>query len=251
MIVIKNLYKEYRDGTVALKNVNLTINKGDFIILLGPSGSGKSTFLRCINHLHKPTSGEIYFDGKRILDKKNVKYVRKNTGMIFQSFNIVRQLSVLQNVLCGRLAYNNVLSSCLKLFPQSDIDMAINCIQRVGLMDKIHNRADRLSGGQQQRVGIARALIQQPRLVLADEPVASLDPNSARQILDILCEINETDNITMIISIHNIHLAREYVKRVIGIRNGWIIFDKYAKFITDEEIYSIYGGENDSARYRN
>ena len=244
MIVIKDLCKEYEDGTVALKNVNLTINQGDFVMLLGLSGSGKSTFLRCINQLHKPTSGEIYFDEKKVCDSESIKYVRKNTGMIFQSFNLVKRLSVLENVLCGRLAYNNTLLSCLKIFPQPDIEMATNCIERVGLTDKINNRADQLSGGQQQRVGIARALVQQPKLFLADEPVASLDPNSAKQVLNILREINETDNITMIVSIHNIHLAKEYAKRIIGIRDGQIIFDKDAKFATDEEIGSIYGGEN-------
>ena len=206
----------------------------------------KSTFLRCINQLHKPTSGEIYFDGKKVYDAESIKYVRKNTGMIFQSFNIVKRLSVLQNVLCGRLAYNNVLLSCLKLFPQYDIDMATNCIQRVGLIDKTNNRANQLSGGQQQRVGIARALVQQPKLFLADEPVASLDPNSAKQVLNILREINETDDITMIVSIHNIHLAKEYAKRIIGIRDGRIVFDQDAKFVTDEEIRSIYGGDGNA-----
>lgn len=244
MVVIKNLCKEYEDGTIALRNVNLTINQGDFIMLLGLSGAGKSTLLYCINQLHKPTSGEIYFNGKKIYDSESIKYVRKNTGMIFQLFNIVKRLNVLQNVLCGRLAHNNVLSSCLKLFPQSDIEMATNCIERVGLINKINNRADQLSGGEQQRVGIARALVQQPKLFLADEPVASLDPNSAKQVLNILQEINETDKITMVVGIHNVHLAKKYAKRIVGIRDGQIVFDQDAKFVTDEEIYSIYGGDS-------
>lgn len=168
MISIKNLSKEYSGNVHALNNVNLDIPKGDFVMLLGSSGAGKSTLLRCINGLTEPSNGEIYFDNIKAEDKKSIRYIRKNTGMIFQAFNIVNRLSVLQNVLCGRLAYNSSFLTCLKLFKKSDINLAVEALERVGLSDKIYSRADQLSGGQRQRVGIARALVQQPQVILAE-----------------------------------------------------------------------------------
>ena len=243
MISIKNLSKEYSGDVHALKNVNLNIAKGDFVMLLGSSGAGKSTLLRSINRLTEATSGEIFYDGIKVDDKKSIDYVRKNTGMIFQSFNIVNRLSVLQNVLCGRLAYNSVLPTCFKLFKEGDIELALDALDRVGLSDKVYSRADQLSGGQRQRVGIARALVQQPKVILADEPVASLDPVSAAQILDILTEINRSDNITTIISIHNIHLAMKYAKRIVGLKHGEMVFDKDASLVKSEDISLIYEGD--------
>lgn len=163
--------------------------------------------------------------------------------MIFQAFNIVNRLSVLQNVLCGRLAYNSSFLTCLKLFKKSDINLAVEALERVGLSDKIYSRADQLSGGQRQRVGIARALVQQPQVILADEPVASLDPVSAAQILDILREINEKEKITTIISIHNTHLALKYAKRIVGLQHGKIVFDKDISLLKENDISLIYEGD--------
>lgn len=243
MISIKNLSKEYSGNVHALNNVNLDIPKGDFVMLLGSSGAGKSTLLRCINGLTEPSSGEIYFDNIKAEDKKSIRYIRKNTGMIFQAFNIVNRLSVRQNVLCGRLAYNSSFLTCLKLFKKSDINLAVEALERVGLSDKIYSRADQLSGGQRQRVGIARALVQQPQVILADEPVASLDPVSAAQILDILREINEKEKITTIISIHNTHLALKYAKRIVGLQHGKIVFDKDISLLKENDISLIYEGD--------
>jgi phosphonate transport system ATP-binding protein len=169
--------------------------------------------------------------------------------MIFQHYNLVKRLTVLQNVLCGRLAFNNTLSTCLKLFPKKDVELALACIGRVGLSGKAYIRADQLSGGQQQRVGIARALVQQPQIVLADEPVASLDPYSAEMVMDILQEINEEDGITMIVSLHNVELARKYAHRVIGIREGRILFDKPIDNIEKIDIDLIYGGSQDTCEH--
>ena len=153
MIAINELSKTFNRSVHALNGVNLEIEQGEFTIILGPSGAGKSTLLRCINGLEKPTGGEVFFNGLSVLDAKNLRFIRQKTGMIFQQFNLVKRLSVLQNVLCGRLAYNGVLTTCLKLFPREDVDLALHCLERVGLSDKVYNRADQLSGGQMQRVG--------------------------------------------------------------------------------------------------
>lgn len=240
MIKIIGLNKSYK-GTVALKNINLEIRQGEFSIILGPSGAGKSTLLRCINRLEKPDEGQVFFKNLAVDDAKSIEYVRKKTGMIFQHFNLVKRLTVLQNVLCGRLAYNKVLPTCLKLFRREDVDLAISCIERVGLIDKIGHRADQLSGGQQQRVSIARALVQKPDVILADEPIASLDPRSAEQVMDMLQEVNTKDNITMLISLHNIDMAKRYGQRIIGIKNGTIVMDINGKELNDEYFNIIYG----------
>ena len=207
---------------------------------MGQSGAGKSTLLRCINGLVKPTAGKVFVDGVLVQDKKATEHVRKNVGMIFQQFNLVKRLTVLENVLCGRLAYNNVFTSCLKLFPKSDIEFAHECLNRVGLAEKAFDRADQLSGGQQQRVGIARALAQRPRVILADEPVASLDPKSVEKIMDILCGINRQDGITVVASLHNVELAGRYAQRVIGIRGGSVVLDKPAHQFSDHDVDTIY-----------
>jgi phosphonate transport system ATP-binding protein len=202
MIKIQALHKTFNGNVHALRGVNLEIEQGEFTIILGPSGAGKSTLLRCINGLEKPSEGQVFFNELSALDPKNLRYIRKKIGMIFQQFNLVKRLSVLQNVLCGRLANNGVLPTCLRLFPREDVDIALHCLERVGLADKVYNRADELSGGQMQRVGIARALAQRPDIILADEPIASLDPRSAEQIMDVLMEINSTDKITILVSLH-------------------------------------------------
>lgn len=241
IISTKGLEKKFNDIFYALNNINLKIQKGDMTVLLGPSGAGKSTLLRCLNGLEQPTKGEIFFNGKTILTKKTLRNIRKKTGMIFQQFNLVKRLTVLQNVLCGRLAYTSPFLSCLKLFSKNDIDLAKFCINRVGLIEKLNDRIDHLSGGQQQRVAIARALVQEPEIILADEPVASLDPISSSEIMDILKDINKKDNITVIISLHNVHLAKKYAKKIIGIREGQIVLQKNNKDLTKEDISMIYG----------
>jgi phosphonate transport system ATP-binding protein len=240
MILINSLIKEYPNGTKALRGIDLKIASGQFTAVLGQSGAGKSTLLRCINGLVKPTSGKVFVDGVQVEERKASEHVRKNVGMIFQQFNLVKRLTVLENVLCGRLAYNNVFTSCLKLFPKTDIEFAHECLNRVGLAEKAYSRADQLSGGQQQRVGIARALAQRPRVILADEPVASLDPKSADKIMDILCAINQQDGITVVASLHNIELAGRYAQRVIGIRGGRVVLDKPAHQFGEHDVDAIY-----------
>ncbi|MBP2636852.1 MAG: phosphonate transporter, ATPase subunit [Firmicutes bacterium] len=240
MIEISNLGKEYT-GTKALRNVSLTVKPGEFVVLLGPSGAGKSTLLRCINGLVKPTDGEVIVQGVPVHETKRLESVRSKVGMIFQQFNLVKRLTVLENVLCGCLAHTNVFTSCLKLFSEQDIDYALQCLKRVGLEHKAYQRADQLSGGQQQRVGIARALAQRPTIVLADEPVASLDPKSAERVLDILRVINKQDAITVVVSLHNIELATKYAERIVGLREGTIVFDQPAASLTESEVEQIYG----------
>jgi len=235
MIAIRDLRKEFGNGTKALR--------GQFTVLLGPSGAGKSTLLRCINGLVKPSGGEIFFAGSAVHGVKQLEDVRRQMGMIFQQFNLVKRLSVIENVLCGRLAHSNVFASCLKLFPQQDIEYALHCLNRVGLSEKAYQRADQLSGGQQQRVGIARALAQNPKVILADEPVASLDPRSADRVMSILREINRDDGITVIVSLHNIELASKYAERIVGLRDGALVVDKSGGALTPWEVERIYGGK--------
>jgi len=240
MIEIRKLQKHYGD-TAALQEINLQISRGQFVVLLGPSGAGKSTLLRCINGLVVPTDGEVIIDGIPLWTVKHLEEIRKRVGMVFQQFNLVKRLTVLENVLCGCLAHNPVLSTCLKLFPQEEIEFGMQCLRRVGLEEKAHQRADRLSGGQQQRVGIARALAQRPDIILADEPVASLDPRSAERVMSILQEIHRQDNITVIVSLHNIALARQYAQRIVGIRSGAIVVDKSRLALTEQDVEHIYG----------
>jgi len=240
MIHISNLIKEY-PGCCVLKGFSLEINQGEFVALLGPSGAGKSTILRCINGLVKATGGEVIVNGISVGHaSKNLRELRKNIGMIFQQFNLVKRLSVLENVLCGRLAYSNLFASSLKLFSEEDIRLALDCLDRVGLADKAQRRADQLSGGQQQRVGIARALVQRPRVILADEPVASLDPRSAEHVLDILQSVCREDGITVLVSLHNLELAQRFGERVVGVRDGLLVMDKKAVQLTQTDIEVIY-----------
>jgi len=238
------LVKEFPGGVKALQGIDLEIEAGEFVILLGPSGAGKSTLLRCINGLVRPTAGRVELDGAPVGNGSGVslREQRKNVGMIFQQFNLVKRLKVLDNVLCGRLYYNPCWSSCFNIFPRSDVNIALHCLERVGLREKAHQRADTLSGGQQQRVGIARALVQQPRVILADEPVASLDPKSSRLVMDILSEINRQDGITVIASLHDVDLAMDYARRVVGVRDGRVVVDRPAAIVTPKDVENIYGG---------
>jgi len=248
MLEIKNLTKVYDDGTVALKNVSFQVETGEFLVIIGLSGSGKSTLLRCINRLIEPTEGKIIWDGVDITsaDPARLREIRRQIGMIFQHFNLVRRSNVLTNVLSGRLGYANSMSSLLHRFSPGDRKMALHALERVGISEQANKRADELSGGQQQRVGIARALMQQPRMVLADEPVASLDPVLAHTILGYLEQMNREEGVTVICSLHYLDLVQRYATRVIGLKEGQIVYrgsQEDIRRMTDDEFKEIYGEE--------
>jgi phosphonate transport system ATP-binding protein len=248
MFEVKNLTKVYDDGTVALRNISFEVVEGEFLIIIGLSGSGKSTLLRCINRLIDPTEGQILWDGVDITaaEPTELRQIRRRIGMIFQHFNLVKRSTVLINVLSGRLGYVNPWSSLLHRFPKEDREMAMAALERVGIADQAHKRADELSGGQQQRVGIARALMQQPRMILADEPVASLDPVLAHSILERLEELNQEEKITVLCSLHYLDLVQQYATRVIGLRDGEIVYRgtrEQIRAMTDSEFKDIYGQE--------
>jgi len=248
MLEVKNLTKIYDDGTVALRDVSFEVADGEFLIIIGLSGSGKSTLLRCINRLIDPTEGQILWDGVDITaaEPAELREIRRQIGMIFQHFNLVKRSPVLTNVLAGRLGYVNPWISLLHRFPDEDRQMAMRALERMGIADQAHKRADELSGGQQQRVGIARALMQQPRMILADEPVASLDPVLAHSILERLEQLNQEEEITIICSLHYLDLVQQYATRVIGLRDGEIVYwgtQEEIRAMTDKEFKEIYGQE--------
>jgi len=239
MLKIKDLRKSYDGHLWAVDKVSLSVNEGDFVILLGLSGSGKSTLLRCINRLVEPTSGQINFLGSdvRSASFSELRKIRRNIGMIFQQFNLVKNLSVLINVLSGRLGYHSPFSP----FTKQDKELAYQCLERVGLSDFAQRSVKQLSGGQQQRVAIARALMQKPKLVLADEPVASLDPATADSIMQYLGEINQKDGITVICSLHFLSLARKYGNRVYALKDGKCAFEGVPTDIDEQRFQEIYG----------
>ncbi|KZE77622.1 phosphonate ABC transporter ATP-binding protein [Paenibacillus elgii] len=243
MIEFQNVSKVYPNGTVGLKNINLTMDKGEFIVIVGLSGAGKSTLLRSINRLHEITDGQILIDGRSITAAKGaqLRNLRRDIGMIFQNFNLVKRSSVLRNVLSGRVGYHSTLRTLLGLFPKQDVELALQALERVNIREKAYARADELSGGQQQRVSIARALAQEAKIILADEPVASLDPLTTRQVMDDLKRINQELGITTVVNLHFIDLAREYATRIIGLRAGEIVFDGPVSEATDEAFSGIYG----------
>ena len=239
MIEIKNLKKTFEGGTEALRGVDLKVNKGEFLSILGPSGSGKTTLLRSINGLENIDSGEIFFDSEKI-NKIYLPEVQKKTGMIFQEFNLVNNLSAINNVLTGLLNSSSKFLSMFYLFTKDQKLEALKALETVGLLDKAYNRADELSGGQRQRVGIARAIIKKPSLLLADEPVASLDPKAADLIMSLLKKINKEFKITIICNLHQTELAAQYSDRIIGLLDGVIMFDKLASNINRTSINQIY-----------
>ncbi|MCW5873955.1 MAG: phosphonate ABC transporter ATP-binding protein [Anaerolineales bacterium] len=246
MLTVEHLTMVYPDGTVALKDVSFEVKEGEFLGVIGLSGSGKSTLLRCINRLLEPTEGRILWNDKDIthLPQGELRTVRREIGMVFQQFNLVKRSSVLTNVLSGRLGYTPPSWALANRFSRQDRELAFQALQRVGIPDKAHNRADELSGGQQQRVGIARALMQDPKMILADEPVASLDPVLAHSILGYLEKLNTEDNITVLCSLHYLDLVQRYCERVIGLRNGRIVFEGSKEDIakmSDERFREIYG----------
>ncbi|PFJ19213.1 phosphonate ABC transporter ATP-binding protein [Bacillus cereus] len=243
MIEFRNVSKVYPNGTKGLNGINLKIPKGEFVVMVGLSGAGKSTLLRSVNRLHEITEGEIIIEGESITAAKGkeLRRMRRDIGMIFQSFNLVKRSTVLKNVLAGRVGYHSTLRTTLGLFPKEDLELAFQALKRVNILEKAYARADELSGGQQQRVSIARALAQEAKIILADEPVASLDPLTTKQVLDDLKKINEDFGITTIVNLHSIDLARQYATRIIGLHAGEIVFDGLVEDATDEKFAEIYG----------
>ena len=238
MLEINSLRKNFNNQTHALNGVSFKVKKGEFISILGPSGSGKTTLLRSLNGLETIDSGEVIFDNNKIT-RENLPEVRKKTGMIFQEFNLVNNISSLNNVLTGLLNSSSKFLSMFYLFTKDQKLKALQALDTVGLLNKSYNRADELSGGQRQRVGIARAIIKKPLLLLADEPVASLDPSSALSTMKLLKKVNKEFNITVLCNLHQTNLAMEFSDRVIGLSNGLVVFDKEAKYL-DKNVSKLY-----------
>ena len=249
MLRVENLTKVYANGTPALKNVSFEVKDGEFLAVIGLSGSGKSTLLRCINRLIEPTSGKIFWNERDItaVSGAEVRKIRRQIGMVFQQFNLVKRSSVLTNVLSGRLGYTNTLPSVLHIFSAADHKKALDSLEQVGLAEKAHVRADSLSGGQQQRVGIARALMQDPELILADEPVASLDPVLAHTILKYLEQLNKERGLTVLCSLHYLDLVHRYASTAIALKDGEVVFQGLPQQIDDAQFKSIYGQEAERA----
>ncbi|MBL8105680.1 MAG: phosphonate ABC transporter ATP-binding protein [Anaerolineales bacterium] len=243
MLQVKNLTMIYDGGVKALDEVTFDVPKGQFLAVIGLSGSGKSTLLRCINRLIDPTGGQILWGGEDITaaNPEEMRRIRRKIGMVFQHFNLVHRSKVLTNVLAGRLGYVNPAWSLLNRFPKEDLAKALQQLERVGIADKADQRADELSGGQQQRVGIARALMQDPEMILADEPVASLDPVLAHSIMKHLEEINKNDGVTVLCSLHFLDLVHRYADRVIALNQGKLVFEGLPSEIDDKKFKDIYG----------
>ncbi|HTD64524.1 MAG TPA: phosphonate ABC transporter ATP-binding protein [Verrucomicrobiae bacterium] len=243
LLEIRDLVKVYSRDTRALDGISLDIRRGEFVVLIGLSGSGKSTLLRCINRLVEPTSGQVIFEGSDVTHARgpDLRRIRTRIGMIFQQFNLVKRSSVFANVLAGRLGYRSPWRTIASRPSREDVALAFENLERVSILEKAYVRADALSGGQQQRVGIARALMQRPQLMLADEPVASLDPATSHSVLRYLEEINKTDGITVICSLHFLSLARRYGTRVIALKAGRVAFDGKPAEIDERRFKEIYG----------
>jgi len=246
MLRVENLAKRYRTGDMALRGVSLEIAKGEIIGLIGPSGAGKSTLIRCINRLVDPTSGRVFLGDLDLtkLEGGGLRRARRRIGMIFQEFALVERLTVMENVLSGRLGYTGFWASWFRHFSQADIDRAFRVLERVGLLDHVDKRADALSGGQRQRVGIARALVQEPDLLLVDEPTASLDPKTSRQVMRLLTELCRERELAAVVNIHDVMLAQMFLPRIVGLHAGEIVYDGPAAGLTPEVLTRIYGEED-------
>lgn len=252
MLRLQKLTKTYKTGDRALTAIDLDVPAGQVLALIGPSGAGKSTMIRCINRLVEPTSGEVWLDDVELthMGAGALRRARRAMGMIFQEYTLVERLTVMENVLSGRLGYVGFWRSFLRKFPQSDVDEAFRLLDRVGLLHMADKRADELSGGQRQRVGICRALIQNPKLLLVDEPTASLDPKTSRQIMRLITELCRERGLAAIINIHDVALAQMFVPRVVGLRLGEIVYDGGPNGLTPDKLTEIYGEEDWEATIR-
>ena len=245
ILEVRDLRVRYTAGKEVLKGINFTVGADDFLAIIGPSGSGKSTLIRCVNRLVDPCKGEILFEGRDLLKlgESDMRAARRNIGMIFQEFNLIERLSVIDNVLTGRLGYTGTLRSLFRAYSKDDIRNAIRLLDRVGLIDHLDKRADQLSGGQRQRVGIARALIQNPKMLLVDEPTSSLDPKIAREVMSLIREIAREFGVPVLCNIHDVNLALEYCTRVIGLQDGIKRFDGTPGEIDRSVLADIYSME--------
>jgi len=246
MLEIRQLVKRYGRGEPVLRGVDLTIADGQVLALIGPSGAGKSTLIRCINRLVEPTSGDVVLNGVSIpsLRPQALRNARRRMGMIFQEYALIDRLTVMENVLSGQLGYVGFWRSWLRRFPQETIDHAFELLDRVGIAEHVDKRADQLSGGQRQRVGIARALLQNPDILLIDEPTSGLDPKTSRQIMRLIMEVAAERGLAAIINIHDVQLASLFVRRIVGLRNGDVVFDGDPRALEDSVLTEIYGEED-------
>ena len=243
VLEVNELRVRYNAGSPEiLKGISFEVEENDFFAIIGPSGAGKSTLIRCINRLVEPNSGKIYFKGNEItgMSNRQLRIVRRDIGMIFQEFNLIDRMSVMDNVLSGRLGYTGNFRSLFKIFPRKEIEKALNLLDRVGLRDQVDKRADELSGGQRQRVGIARALIQGPKLLLLDEPTSSLDPKISREIMSLIKEMAKELNVPCLCNIHDVQLAMEFCNKIIGIKDGVKMFDGTTESLNKEKLDEIY-----------
>lgn len=252
MLEIRSLEKTYATGDHALKGVSFSISSGQIVALIGPSGAGKSSLIRCINKLVEPSAGDVILSGVNLteLRGKNLRHARRRIGMIFQEYALVERLTVMENVVSGRLGYLPFWTSLMRRYPADDVAQALELLERVGLSDHYEKRADELSGGQRQRVGIARALMQNPALLLVDEPTASLDPKTSRTIMRLICELVQERNLPAIINIHDVELAKRFADRIIGLQAGCLVFDGKPYELNDRVLSEIYGEEDWNAPAR-
>jgi phosphonate transport system ATP-binding protein len=246
MLRIEGLTKRYKTGDTALRGVSLSVARGEIIGLIGPSGAGKSTLIRCVNGLVPASGGQVFLGDEELIALRGgaLRRMRRRIGMIFQEYALVERLTVMENVLSGRLGYVGFWASWFRRFPQADIDRAFAVLERVGLLDHVDKRADALSGGQRQRVGIARALVQEPELLLVDEPTASLDPKTSRQVMRLLTELCRERDLAAIVNIHDVALARMFLPRIVGLRAGEVVYDGPSGGLTPEVLTRIYGEED-------
>lgn len=247
LLTLENLTKSYGKNTQALKGINLTINHGEFVVIIGPSGAGKSTLIRCINQMVPSTSGTVHFDGVAMekAKGKELRQQRSKIGMIFQHYNLIERTNVIKNVLHGRLGQMSFLQSAFGRYKEEDKQEAYDLLVKVGLEQQIYKKAAALSGGQMQRVGICRAIMQRPKLLLADEPIASLDPKASETVMKYLKEITTERELTCIVNLHQVEVARQYASRIIGVRDGQVVFDGQSEDLTDTMIAHIYSGKEE------
>lgn len=246
LLKVEGLGKHYNGETKVLKDINFEVKAGEFVAIIGPSGAGKSTLLRCINRMVDINEGEVLFDNLSVgnMKKKELRKLRTNIGMIFQHYNLVPRLTVIENVLHGRFGYKTNLQGIFGIFTEEEKEKAFYLLDKLGIAEHAYKRCDQLSGGQQQRVGICRALIQDPKLILCDEPIASLDPNSSKVIMDYLRDITKEMGITCLVNLHQVDVAKNYADRIIGLNDGEIVFDGPSRLLYQDQIEKIYGMES-------